>query len=133
MKPDATSNYWMHRPLPYPTYGTDHGRLRLERLRTLITIVLLLVCLLPAIAGPNIALELPVLFKRIELSSRDPALIQTSIQDVALMAAPASLGYFNDQGQFVYTADVARGLLYGTDGEHLYILELNAAGESEIG
>jgi hypothetical protein len=87
---------------------------RLRSRRSLPLLIGLL--LLPVVAGTHTMLRVPVLYRRVELPSREPVVLELDFPAADFQIEPASLGYFVDSPggarQFVYTADVPRGLLY---------------------
>jgi hypothetical protein len=55
----------------------------------------------------------PILYAGVELGERAPVLLSLPAAPEDCTIEPESLGYFVEGGGFVYTADVARGVIYG--------------------
>ncbi len=95
----------------------------------LLVLAPLLALLIPQVAGVHGALLVPVRYAKVALPQRAPAIINLALPVEELTIAPASLGYFSPAGDFVYSADVDRGLIYGaTTGAAatVYVVEIAA-------
>ena len=130
------------------------GRTLKRRLhpRQWLLLVALPLLLCPIAAGTHTALRVPVLYRRVELKSREPVMLELGLPRAEFQIEPASLGYFVDKPggplQFVYSGDVARGLIFaqlpptppgkdaaaaGTPGPgSVVVLELSAPGGEEF-
>lgn len=126
------NNSGVFKPLPFPTYGTDFGRQRLEKALMAVTAIILCCTFIPGIAGPNASLEVPVQFAILQFPERLPATIELCWDTNGAQIAPASLGYFDAQGRLVYSAAVARGLVYGQSDGGTWVLEIRAPLDGEV-
>ncbi len=114
------------RPAPFPVYPEDGRRLWLERAQRLLVLLVLVAGLLPGISRPFTPLLIPVYYDRIELEQRSPVALNLDLPHAEYQVSPAGLGYFDDDGRFIYTADVARGLIYGRNHKGVIAIELSA-------
>lgn len=119
------------RPAPFPVYAENPGPARLRRWRMLAVVACLLTVLIPLLAGPSNELAIPVSYGRIELLERAPVVLELNLPAAEYQVAPASLGYFAGDGGFVYTADVARGVIFARQRAEVVVLEITAAPSSE--
>jgi len=119
------------RPAPFPVYPEDHGPARLRWLRSVVCVICLLTALAPFLAGPSNELSIPVSYARLQLAERAPAVLDLDLPAADYRVAPASLGYFADDGSFVYSADVARGVIYATHDHGVVVLEIAVAPGAE--
>jgi hypothetical protein len=104
------------------------AKVRLARI-ALLALAPVLAVLIPQIAGVQTALLVPVRYAKVALPERAPAVISLAVPVTELTIAPASLGYFSPAGEFVYSADVDRGLIYGYKpgtAAPVYVVEIAA-------
>jgi len=120
------------RPAPFPTYPEDTRRLLLERWRGLARWLCLLIAAMPFWAGPSSDLSLPVSYARVDLAERAPVLLDLGLPATDYAISPAGLGYFDAERNFVYSAEVARGLIYGRRGGEVLVIEIAAPAEAEL-
>ncbi|MBN2081895.1 hypothetical protein JW859_06755 [bacterium] len=120
------------RPAPFPTYPADTGRLSLERWLALARWLCLLLVAIPVWAGPSSDLSLPVHYARVELDQRAPVLLSLGLPATDYAISPAGLGYFDAEKNFIYSAEVARGLIYGRRGGEVLVIEIAAPAEAEL-
>jgi hypothetical protein len=100
----------------------------------LAALAVMLAVLIPRVAEVQEALLTPVRYAKVELSERAPAAISLGLPSAEYAVSPASLGYFAPNGDFVYTADVARGLVYGRPGgpaKPVYAVEIAAPEQAD--
>jgi hypothetical protein len=119
------------RPAPFAVHGPDRCRLLLEHALALCCLIVFVAALLPQPAGREGALLLPVGYQCVELPERAPALIAVNLPVGDYTIEPESLGYFAKPGEFVYTAAVARGVIYGRAGGRLTVLEVAAPQDAQ--
>jgi len=120
------------RPAPFPVYPENTQRLGLERLKRLSAAICLSLVLLPIFAGPSSELAVPVYYARVELAERAPVALELSLPAADYEIAPASLGYFTGSGEFVYSGQVTRGLIYGRRNGEVLVVEIAAPGEAAL-
>lgn len=121
------------RPAPFPVYPENTGRLALERwLRVSRLLCVAVLLLVPVFAGPSSELAFPVSYARVELDERAPVLLELALPFADYRVAPASLGYFTDSGHFVYSGEVARGLIYGRSDREVLVVEIAAPSRAEL-
>ena len=121
--------YW--RPAPFPVYAPDRRRRLVEYALALCCLLVFAAALMPRPAGHDATFLVPVAYHRLQLKLRAPALIELGLPPGDYAVEPQSLGYFKQPGEFVYTAAVERGLIFGTTDGEAFILELAAPEESE--
>lgn len=126
--PTKPAVYW--KPAPFAIYAPDRRRIWLEHALALCCLLVFAAALMPRPAGHDAQLLVPVAYHRLLLDERAPAVIELNLPDADYNVEPQSLGYFTPSGEFVYTAAVARGLIYGRCGGKAYILELAAPEDS---
>ncbi|MCB1220831.1 MAG: hypothetical protein H7A35_03930 [Planctomycetales bacterium] len=114
------------RPAPFPVYPEDGRRAWLERVRNLLVLMLVIGILVPSISRPFTPLVIPVYYDRVDLEQRTPVAINLELPKGKYEVSPAGLGYFDDNGRFIYTADVSRGLIYGRGRKGVIAIELSA-------
>ncbi|MCB1217130.1 hypothetical protein KDL44_07040 [bacterium] len=116
----------LKRPAPFPVYPEDGRRVWLERCRNLSILLLLAAVLVPSVSRPFSPLTIPVYYDRVDLTQRSPVAINLDLPKGKYEVSPAGLGYFDDKGRFIYTADVTRGLIYGRSRRGVVAIELSA-------
>ncbi len=120
--------YW--KPAPFAVYAPDRRRIWLEHALALCCLLVFAAALAPRPADRDAALLVPVAYHRLQLEQRAPAVVALNLPGGDYSVEPQSLGYFTPGGKFVYTAAVARGLIYGRSGDTAYIMELAAPEDS---
>ncbi len=120
--------------------GAPHSRI--QPLLAGIALILGLLMLTPPQAGDQ-GLAVPVRYAQVRLSVRAPSLLRLDLPAGQYFVSPASLGYFSQNNEFVFTSDVQRGLVYGyvdrdpaaavgdTRGA-VYLVEISAPSESDL-
>lgn len=119
------------RPAPFPVYPEDIAQTRLRWLRSLVCGICLLTAMVPFLAGPSNELSIPVSYARLQLAERAPAVLDLDLPAADYSVAPASLGYFAGDGSFVYSADVARGVIFATHDDGIVVLEISVSPSAE--
>jgi hypothetical protein len=119
------------RPAPFAMHGPDRRRVLLEHALALCCLLVFVAALLPRPAGHEGALALPVDYHRIELPERAPVVIAVALPAGDYDIEPESLGYFDKPGQFIYTAAVARGVIFGRVNGRAVVLEVAAPQDSQ--
>jgi len=114
------------RPAPFAIYGEDRRRQYVEWMLRLAPWLCLLIMLMPQTAGPSSELLVPVRYALVELAERVPVVLELNLPPTGFVAQPASLGYFLPGGEFVYSATVTRGLLYGQAEGVVQVIEITA-------
>jgi hypothetical protein len=114
------------RPAPFPIYDENYRRRYVEWMQRLAPWLCLLIMLLPQAAGPSSELLVPVRYALVELDERVPVVLELDLPPTGFVAQPASLGYFLPGGEFVYSATVTRGLLYGQSDGVVQVIEITA-------
>ena len=120
------------KPSPFPIYAPDLHRQGLERALAALTTLILCCTFIPGIAGPNASLEVPVQSAVLQFPERVPATIELDWDTQDAQIAPASMGYFDAEGKLVYSASVARGLVYGQSDGIAWVLEIRAPLDGEV-
>ncbi|MCC7476942.1 hypothetical protein IT575_00670 [bacterium] len=116
--------------------------LRLSPPLTGLLLILALLMLAPPQAGDQ-GLAVPVRYAKVRLSVRAPSLLRLDLPAGQYFVSPASLGYFSQNNEFVFTSDVQRGLVYGylphdpaaAPGDNrgaVYLVEISAPSESDL-
>ena len=119
-------------PAPFAVYVPDALAGRLARWRALAAVLCVLAALLPGVAGPSTELALPVFYARVELERRAPVVLILNLPGEEYAVQPASLGYFTADGEFVFSAEVPRGLIYGRNNGELLVVEVTTPEMSEL-
>ncbi|MCH7472233.1 hypothetical protein IIA79_04705 [bacterium] len=120
------------RPAPFPIYEVDRHRITLRRVLCAVALACFaLVGFAPVKAGVCV-LSVPVRYTRVELEQRSPVVLDLDFLAADVSVAPASLGYLTGKGQFLYTADVPRGLLYARGEEGVVVIEVVAPRNVEV-
>lgn len=138
--PDFAAGPGARQAQPQPLPLWQH--LRRQRLALSLMLFCALLVLAPPRAGDQ-GLAIPVRYSQVRLGSRAPSLIRLDLPAGEYYVAPASLGYFSQNNEFVYTSDVQRGLIYGYiahdpavlggDGRGaVYVVEIAAPSESDL-
>jgi hypothetical protein len=107
------------RPLPWVRRGA------------LATLCLFILLGLVPLRGGDMELKLPVSYARVKLPARAPLTVQLPLPPGEYTVEPASLGYFNEHNEFIYTADEPRGLIFARSGEKVVLVELQAPAQAE--
>lgn len=112
-----------------------------QRLAAAVAFVCALLMLTPPRAGEQ-NLAVPVRFAQVTLAVRAPSLLRLDLPAGQYYVSPASLGYFSQNNEFVFTSDVQRGLVYGyverdplAPGDSrgaVYLVEISAPSDSDL-
>jgi len=119
-------------PASFAVYPDDPRRTVLEVLLKASGMVCLFLFLVPFTAGPSNELSLPVFYARVELNERAPVVLELDLPGEDYSVQPASLGHFTQSGEFVFSAEVARGLIYGRNNGELLVVEVIAPPEAGL-
>ena len=122
----------IYRPAPFAVYAPEPRRNFLVRLRQLLLTFAIVFAAFPRPVDPQGTLVVPVYYGCVELKDRSPVLLDLGLPSGEFQVSPSSLGYFVEGNRFVYTAEVARGLIYGLLGAQPVVVELRAPGEAPL-